>query len=118
VFRAPGDTRPGYLIELDFEQGKIRRIPRFPLCALISCRMRWQCWRNSLREGRRSWCVLKLPTYFVAWYVAIAEAAQAPARNPGRTSFEIKRSHLQVLDTRILKSDAGLCNRTGPPLFS
>jgi RNA polymerase sigma-70 factor (ECF subfamily) len=29
VFRAPGDTRPGYLIELDFEQGKIRRIRDF-----------------------------------------------------------------------------------------
>jgi RNA polymerase sigma factor (sigma-70 family) len=29
VFRAPGDTRPGYFIELDFEQGKIRRIRDF-----------------------------------------------------------------------------------------
>jgi len=29
VFRAPGDPRPGYLIELDFEQGKIRRIRDF-----------------------------------------------------------------------------------------
>jgi len=29
VFRAPGDTRPGYLIELDLEQGKIRRIRDF-----------------------------------------------------------------------------------------
>ena len=29
VFRSPGDTRPGYLIELDFEQGKIRRIRDF-----------------------------------------------------------------------------------------
>jgi RNA polymerase sigma-70 factor (ECF subfamily) len=29
AFRAPGDTRPGYFIELDFEQGKIRRIRDF-----------------------------------------------------------------------------------------
>ncbi len=29
VFRAPGDTRPGYFIELDFEQGKIRRVRDF-----------------------------------------------------------------------------------------
>jgi len=29
VFRAPGDTRPGYFIELDFEQDKIRRIRDF-----------------------------------------------------------------------------------------
>jgi RNA polymerase sigma factor (sigma-70 family) len=29
VFRAPVDTRPGYFIELDFEQGKIRRIRDF-----------------------------------------------------------------------------------------
>jgi len=29
VFRAPGDTRPGYFIELEFEQGKIRRIRDF-----------------------------------------------------------------------------------------
>jgi RNA polymerase sigma factor (sigma-70 family) len=29
VFRAPGDTRPGYFIELNFEQDKIRRIRDF-----------------------------------------------------------------------------------------
>jgi len=29
VFRAPGDTRPGYFIELDFEHDKIRRIRDF-----------------------------------------------------------------------------------------
>jgi RNA polymerase sigma factor (sigma-70 family) len=29
VFRAPGDTRPGYFIELDFVQDKIRRIRDF-----------------------------------------------------------------------------------------
>jgi len=29
VFRAPGDTRPGYFIELEFEQDKIRRIRDF-----------------------------------------------------------------------------------------
>jgi RNA polymerase sigma factor (sigma-70 family) len=29
VFRAPGDTRPGYFIELDFEQDKIRNIRDF-----------------------------------------------------------------------------------------
>ncbi len=45
--------------------------------------------------------------------------AQARARNPGRTSCEIKRSHLQVLDTRILKSGAPDCV-TGlvSPLFT
>jgi predicted nucleic acid-binding protein len=34
-------------------------------------------------------------------------SAQAPARNSGRTSFEIKRSHLQVPDAWTLKSCAG-----------